>query len=498
MPAIAPFIKAARWAAAGQLGDRLREHLRMQQRARRIAASPLFDAAWYRSQYPDIGDANPALHYLVRGAAEGRSPGPRFAGEWYLQRYRDVLNAGENPLWHYIEHGLKEGREIAPVSAIPLPRLPLDNANYRRWVQAYDVLDEARREAVRRRVRALKGRVRFSVVLLEAEGDCDWPTLEAQLYPDWEVLTPDSNAAATGEYAVFLPLGVALAETALARMALAIDAEPDADMVYADEDRIGPDGQRCEPDFKPDWDPDLALERDLIGPTGAYRRTLIGAIGAPRSASELPAFARRFAARARRIVHVPAILFHRRAAAPNVAPMHVRLAEPAPAVTIIIPTRDRARLLARCVDGLLQRTDYARLNILIVNNDSKGWRTKRLLRRLSTDPRVAVLPFPGAFNWSAMNNAAVQHTRSEIVVLLNNDIDVIGPLWLQEMVAHAIRPDVGLVGAKLFYPNGTIQHGGIVLGPAGAASHLMRHAARDDPGYQGQLVLTRTVSAVTG
>ena len=222
MPAIAQLIKAARWAAAGQLGDRLREHLRSRHRARRIAASPLFDAAWYRRQYPEIGHADPALHYLVHGAAEGRSPGPRFDGEWYLRSYRDVLNAGENPLWHYIEHGMQEGREIAPVSAVPLPRLPLNDANYRRWVQAYEVLDEARRKAVCRRVRALRRRVVFSVVLLGGKRDAELSALGGQLYPHWEALIPDSAPAAAGESVIFLPPGVALAETALARIAVAI------------------------------------------------------------------------------------------------------------------------------------------------------------------------------------------------------------------------------------------------------------------------------------
>ena len=111
---------------------------------------------------------------------------------------------------------------------------------------------------------------------------------------------------------------------------------------------------------------------------------------------------------------------------------------------------------------------------------------------------MRVLPFPGPFNWSAVNNAAVAQSAADIVVLLNNDIDVIGPNWLKELVGRALLPDVGIVGPKLLYPDGTIQHAGIVLGPAGAAWHIMRHAAGRDPGYQGQLVLPRTVSAVTG
>ncbi len=301
-----------------------------------------------------------------------------------------------------------------------------------------------------------------------------------------------------GDFLVFLPPGVVLAETALFEMAMAIEAVPATDLLYADEDRIGPDGLRGDPDFKPEWDPDLAQARDLIGPTGAYRRELAERIGLPE-ADTLPDFARHCAAAAGLIRHVPAVLFHRTSARRD-SPPRTRGSgrSRSPSVTAIIPTRDRARLLARCVEGLLHRTDYPSLDIIIVDNDSRERRTARLLHRMRTDPRVRVLPFPGPFNWSAMNNLAVRETPAEIVLLLNNDIDMIAPGWLAEMVQQAIRPDVGIVGAKLLYPDGSVQHAGIVLGPAGAAAHLMRHADRDDPGYQGQLVLPRTVSAVTG
>ena len=366
MRATAQIIRAARWAAAGQLGDHLREFVRTRRRARRIAASPLFDAAWYRRHYEDLGadisDADLALHYLLRGAAEGRSPGPRFDGEWYLRRYPDVLTGGGNPLLHYIEQGQREGRETAPVRAVALPRLALTDANYRRWIAEYDRLDDARRAAVRARVAALRRPGLFSVVLLDPEPGDGRSVLAGQLYPHWELLagSPEAAREARGDFLIFLPRGVALAKTALAEMALALDGAPDADLLYADEDRIGPDGLRCDPDFKPDWDPDLALGRDLIGPTGAYRRSLVEQAGLPDLAA-LPEFACRCAARASQVLHVTGVLFHTRSPSPpRISPVRAAsLADPAPSVTVIIPTRDRARLLARCVDGLLRRTDYA-------------------------------------------------------------------------------------------------------------------------------------------
>ena len=172
---------------------------------------------------------------------------------------------------------------------------------------------------------------------------------------------------------------------------------------------------------------------------------------------------------------------------------------PEPLVSVIITTRDRADLLSQCSDGVLYRTEYSNLELLIVDNDSVETNTFTLLDRLAhSDSRVRVLHHPGPFNYSALNNAAAREARGEVLLLLNNDIDVIDSGWLRELVSQAIRPDVGLVGAMLLYPNEQVQHAGIVLGPEGRATHLYRLASRNDPGYFGQLRLPRTLSAVTG
>jgi GT2 family glycosyltransferase len=125
-------------------------------------------------------------------------------------------------------------------------------------------------------------------------------------------------------------------------------------------------------------------------------------------------------------------------------------------------------------------------------------RTAQLFRRLGADSRVRILPYPGAFNWSAMNNHAARAARGEILLLLNNDIDVIAPGWLRELVGQALRPEVGAAGAKLLYPDGSVQHAGMTLGNGSFGAHLYRHAARDDPGHGGMLAARRRVSAVTG
>jgi GT2 family glycosyltransferase len=172
--------------------------------------------------------------------------------------------------------------------------------------------------------------------------------------------------------------------------------------------------------------------------------------------------------------------------------------DPAPLVSVILPTRHRADLLERCADALLNRTDYPELELLVIDNDGRDAKSTELLRRLSEHSKVRVPSYPAPFNYAAMNNLAARQARGEILLLLNNDIDAIHPNRLQEMVSHAMRPDVGAVGARLLYSNGQVQHAGIVLGPGRALNHQFRFADRLDGGPCCELALTRTVSAVTG
>jgi GT2 family glycosyltransferase len=161
---------------------------------------------------------------------------------------------------------------------------------------------------------------------------------------------------------------------------------------------------------------------------------------------------------------------------------------------VLIPTRDRAELLERCIDGLLNRTDYPALEIIVLDNDSREESTRQVLAKYP----VRVLPCPGMFNWASMNNAGAKAATGEILLFLNNDTDVIDPRWLRELAIHAVRPEVGAVGAKLLFADGTVQHAGIWMGPSGYLRHFLRLSDRRDEGYLGQLSLTRNLSAVTG
>ena len=167
-----------------------------------------------------------------------------------------------------------------------------------------------------------------------------------------------------------------------------------------------------------------------------------------------------------------------------------------PRASIVIATRNRAELLAPCTEGILNRTGYPDIELVLVDNGSDDPAALALLDRLATDPRTRVLRQPGPFNWAALNNAGVAASTGDVVVLLNNDTDVTHPEWLTELVTQALRPGVGAVGAKLLYPDGTIQHAGVVLGHDGHAIHMWRGTQGD--GYLDSLAVVREVAAVTG
>ena len=168
-----------------------------------------------------------------------------------------------------------------------------------------------------------------------------------------------------------------------------------------------------------------------------------------------------------------------------------------PRVTLIIPTRDRADVLATCIRSIRAQTRYPDYEIIIVDNGSVQNETKRLFAELKSDAAIRILHYPHAFNFSAINNFAAREASGTILGLVNNDIEVTQEHWLSEMVALAMLPDIGCIGAKLLYPDGRLQHGGVVIGLGGVAGHAYKFAGGDDPGYLGQLGVTHEVSAVT-
>ena len=357
------------------------------------------------------------------------------------------------------------------------------------------------------------------------------------------VATNRALAMATGEWVVLMDHDDIVPPQALYELAAEIALHPDAQLVYSDEDHIDDHGRRSTPYFKADFDPDLLLGQNVVSHLGAYRRDLLMRVGGLREGYEgsqdhdLALRAMR-AAGPGAVRHIPAVLYHwrhasdmgsvsqsslercvmasRRAVREHLAELGQKaqvlpaplaptfhrvkwaLPDPAPLVSVIIPTRDRADLLRVCLEGLLRRTDYPALEVLIVDHESQEPETLALFAEFAGDKRVRILPIAGPFNYSRFNNHAAAQASGEVLLLLNNDLATIAPLWLREMVAQAVRPEVGAVGCKLLYRNWNLQHGGVVLGMGGVAGHCLTHGRGDNAGPFGTLALTRTVSAVTG
>lgn len=396
---------------------------------------------------------------------------------------------------------------------------------YRHWIAKWDTLRGDQLLAIRYRVGFLPRRPAFSVVPL-ADSGAD--VLRPQLYPRWELA---ADTEPTGDYIIPLPPDAELPRHALFEIAAGLAAHPGTTMLFTDEDQRAVVGSRHSPRFRTEYDPDLMLGQNTVGSLAVYSRDLFRRAGGVRLDLPPDLACYDLALRAAAITepasirHLPAVLCHRttdpdgeteairdlvRAHLPvgttlvpaPLAPAWNRiihpLPDPPPLISLIVPTRDRADLLRICADAVLRRTDYPRIELLIADNGSTEAETLALLAELAADSRMRVLPCPGPFNWSAINNAAVAAARGEVLVFLNNDIDVTDAGWLRELVSQAMRPEVGIVGARLLYPDGRVQHAGIVVPAGGWPVHLYRYTEGSDPGYLGQLALVRSYSAVTG
>lgn len=354
-----------------------------------------------------------------------------------------------------------------------------------------------------------------------------------------------SNTAlglASGEFVALLDHDDELAPHALYMVAEALAEQPDLDLIFSDEDKIDAAGIRHDPWFKPDWNYDLMLSQNAVVHLAVYRRRLVEEAGSFRSGfdgSQDYDLTLRVAERTSpdRIRHIPFILYHWRAIPGSVAldvgekdypyeaaaralqehlnrrgrtgacierqshPGYYRVRWPLPSVpprvAIIIPTRDKLALLKVSVESVLNRTDYPALEVVIVDNGSIEEQTLDYLRKIQQRPGVRVLRYDHPYSFAGLNNWAVAQTDAPLVAFLNNDVEVITPGWLSEMAAHALRPEVGAVGCMLYYPNGTIQHAGIVVGLGGLAGHPHLGLPRGTPGYFGRAACAQRYSAVT-
>nr|MBP8257395.1 glycosyltransferase [Opitutaceae bacterium] len=351
-----------------------------------------------------------------------------------------------------------------------------------------------------------------------------------------------SNSAleiAAGEFVALLDHDDELAPHALYEVAALLAAKPDTDLVYSDEDKIDEEGRRHEPYFKPDFLPDLFTGQNYLSHLSVYRTGVVRAVGGFRigyEGSQDWDLAMRVVERTapERIRHIPKVLYHWRAIPGSTAMLlseknypveaarralsdhferigerielvpvpgdHWRVKRPIPdeppLVSLIIPSRNGLKLLSRCVDTILAKTDYPNYEVVIVDNGSDDPATLAYLEKIASD-KVVVLRYDTPFNYSAINNHGVKHARGTVIGLLNNDLEIIHGDWLREMVSQAVRPGIGCVGAMLYYPNETIQHAGVIIGLGGVAGHGFRDFPRGTEGRFNRARLVQNYSSVT-
>ena len=460
----------------------------------------------------------------------------------------------------------------------------VEGNDYGEWIRQYDTLTDKTRRKMLERIKEFAYKPLISIVMPTYNSKLEWlveaiESVRIQIYPNWELCIADdastsesirtileryakedsrikivfreknghisasSNSAielVTGEYIALLDHDDLLAEHALYWVTDAINAQPTAQLIYSDEDKIDQIGRRYDPYFKSDWNPDLFLSHNMISHLGVYRAGLVREIGGFREGYEGSQdydLALRCVEHidTHEIVHIPRVLYHWRSHPGSTAQAgsekdyallagaralndhfdrkgisaNAELLEfgmyraqydiptPAPLVSLIIPTRNSLNLIQRCVNSILDKTTYENYEIIIVDNDSDDSKALDYLTSLVSDYRIRVLFDKRPFNFSALNNSAVLKARGEYLGLINNDIEVITPQWLDEMMSLASQPGVGAVGACLWYPNDTLQHGGCVTGLLGVAGHLHRNLPKGHFGYFGRAKLIQTLSVVT-
>ncbi|MEP7457410.1 glycosyltransferase family 2 protein [Phyllobacterium sp. SB3] len=349
-------------------------------------------------------------------------------------------------------------------------------------------------------------------------------------------------SVATGDWIVVVDPMDILNDLAFLELVSKIEEHPQAEIVYSDEDEVDESSHRFSPRFKSDFSLAQFQSHNFLGRLTFHRAKNIQAVGGWRSKFDGDQdydLALRILelVGADAIFHIPKVLYHSRQASlqsskgaralvdkreitRDVLEEHVsrtnlparveyaqetpycrlrfEVPQPEPLVSLIILTRDKVELLRGCLESIISKTTYKNYEIIIVDNGSVEREAIEYIEEIKNTENITIIPYPFPFNYSAMNNIAVAAAKGDIVGLINNDIQVISPYWLTEMVSWAIQPQVGCVGAKLYYENDTIQHAGIALGIGGVAGHPHKHFPGQHPGYDYRLKIHQNYSAVTG
>lgn len=455
---------------------------------------------------------------------------------------------------------------------------------YQKWVRRYDVLTEDDRAAILKRIEKLHDKPLISVVMPVYNVDERWlrraiESVRRQLYPFWELYIADDKSPAphikkvlkeyeekeprikvtyrsqnghisaasnsalalvTGEFIALLDHDDELSEHALYMVVEELNAHPEADLIYSDEDKIDKRGRRFEPFFKSDWNRDLFYSLNCISHLGVYRKSVVERIGGFRlgyEGSQDYDLALRIIEQIPEdhIRHIPHVLYHWRSIPGSVAlgggekqyaheaarrairshfersgisaqvtAVHDYLhrvsytMQEYPLVSIIVKAEERSDLIPAPVKSILERTDYHPFELLINVHQNTDDRTKAFLDEMRNDARVRVIYHDNFDNSAAISNSAIRRSRGEIVATISGNLTVASSEWLEEMVSHAVRPEIGVVGAKLLRADGTVRHAGYILGGKNIAAHAYEQPPLLNGAYWSLLQVIQDRSAVSG
>lgn len=359
--------------------------------------------------------------------------------------------------------------------------------------------------------------------------------------PENKGISQNTNRAmeiASGELIGLLDHDDLLAPNALYEIAKAVNEHPDAEVIYTDEDKVTTDlKEHFQPHLKPDFNLDLLRSNNYICHFFVASRDLIKRVGGFRpefNGAQDYDLILRCTEQAKQIVHIPKILYHWRVHKASTAdnPASKMYAFDAgkraieeqlircrtkgtvqhtkdlgfyrvkyevcgePLVSIIIPNKDQSEALKKCLDSIREKTSYRNYEIIIVENNSEEPETFAFYKKIAGE-KIKIVTWEGEFNYSAINNFGVRHARGDYLLLLNNDVEIINGDWLTEMLSHCQRKEVGIVGAKLYYPDNTIQHAGIIIGIGGVAGSVFVGLPRAFSGYLHKASIQLDLSAVT-
>lgn len=432
--------------------------------------NPWFDPAYYRQQLPPDTDIPDGLlaHYLSRGADMGLDPSPAFSTREYLDDHPDIALRGINPLVHHLRGAQDNG-------LADWPERGLDDGD---WYRLFGRLTNDERLGLQEARPDLSSE---DVLVVRADTDKATPVWIADAEGPSKVSVTDTTEAVRR-------LRASTAYRAVLIVAARTRIDPDAlllgqcvlgsasdNAVYFDElaGDSAHDAAALALRLKPDWSPGLFAiggmpHAMMMLPATKATADSLATLGI----DGILAHAGTNATRER--LHVPVIGCHTTGpAVPRVAEASSFLPEPLDArlVSIVIPTRDRLDLLQPCIESLLQKTDYPHFEVIVIDNGSREKVTREYLRTLEQRENCRVVRWNRRFNFSQVCNVGARHARGELLCLLNNDMEVHAPDWLSRMVATASAEDCGVVGAMLHYPDGRIQHAGVLMGPGGVAAN---------------------------